>query len=148
MEFIKIRFGANFDPNDTGANRSTNGMFRSINPMFSLSEHAWKPPMDMYETPAQIIIRAEIAGVDREKLDVEINSRAVRIFAHRAELAPVSHATYRLAEIQYGDFERVLFLPAPIDADKVSASYRDGFLEIRLAKLPRGQAHKIEIADG
>jgi HSP20 family protein len=59
-----------------------------------------------------------------------------------------AEATYRLAEIQYGNFERTIFLPAPIDPEIVSAAYNNGFLEIRLAKLPRDITHKIPISDG
>jgi HSP20 family protein len=54
--------------------------------------------------------------------------------------------TYRLAEIQYGRFERILFLPSPIDPDKVSAAAKDGLLEIRLAKRPMDQTYKVPIS--
>jgi len=60
----------------------------------------------------------------------------------------VKHTTYRLAEIQYGKFERILFLPTPIDTDKVSASFLDGFLQIRLLKMMMDVTHKIPIVDG
>ena len=59
-----------------------------------------------------------------------------------------SNATYRLAEIQYGRFERVLFLPAPIDPEVVSAAYQNGLLEIRLAKQPAEKTRKIPIEEG
>ena len=104
--------------------------------------------MDITETPEEIIIVAEIAGVDKDDLDVEISSKAVRIRGNRYVRHCSAEATYRLAEIQYGDFERTIFLPAPIDPEIVSAAYANGFLEIRLAKLPRDITHKIPISDG
>lgn len=144
MDSIKIRFGGDFNNFENGMDN----LFRDLNPVFALSEHTWKPQMDIYETPAEIIIQAEIAGVSKEDLEVEINSKAVKIFGNRSEMPHMENTTYRLAEIQYGRFERTLFLPAPIDTDKVNASYLNGFLKIRLTKLPREISHKIPIADG
>ncbi len=50
-----------------------------------------------------------------------------------------------MAEIQYGQFERILYLPAPIDVDKVSASYTNGLLKIFMAKLALDKVQKIQI---
>ena len=147
MDYIKIKFGRDFDAVSSGFEKSIEDMFRSINPIFTLCDRAWNPQMDIYETPEEIIIRAEIAGVDKENLEVEINSRAVRIHGKRTEMSRMDNATYRLAEIQYGCFERILFLPSPIDPEIVSASYLNGFLQIRLAKLPANIVHKIPISD-
>ncbi|MBW2430112.1 MAG: Hsp20/alpha crystallin family protein, partial [Deltaproteobacteria bacterium] len=122
-------------------------MFRSISPAFTLAERTWKPPMDMNETPEEVVIVAEIPGVDKDDLEVEISSKAVRIRGNRFAKHCSGNATYRLAEIQYGRFERILFLPAPIDPEVVSAVYQNGLLEIRLAKQPHEKAHKIPIQD-
>jgi HSP20 family protein len=136
MDTIKIRFAAEFEDLSSDIERTIEDMFRSLNPVFRLAERSWKPSMDMNETPEQIIILAEVAGVDKDDLEVEISSKAVRIRAMRPARNWGADATYRLAEIQYGRFERVLFLPAPIDPEIVSAAYTNGMLEIRLAKLP------------
>jgi HSP20 family protein len=118
-----------------------------IGPSFTLSERSWRPPMDMYETPEEVIIRAEIGGVDKEDLEVEISSKAVRIQGKRPTPAAGHNCTYRLAEIQYGRFERILFLPSPIDPDKVSAASKNGLLEIRLVKRPLDQTYKVPISN-
>ena len=148
MDYIKIRFGNDFDRLSSRFEKTIEHMFRSTSPMFILSERTWKPQMDIYESPDEILILAEIAGVNKDNLELEINSKAVRIHGSRPEMPRMKNATYRLAEIQYGQFERVLFLPAPIDTDKVSASYQNGFLQIRLTKIPRDVIHKIPISDG
>lgn len=147
MEYIKIKFGSDFDAISSGFEKSIEDMFRSINPVFSLCDRAWNPQMDIYETLDEVVIRAEIAGVDKDDLEVEINSKAVRIRGKRTEMSRDENATYRLAEIQYGCFERMLFMPSPIDPEIVSASYLNGFLQIRLAKLPTNVVHKIPISD-
>ena len=149
MDYIKIRFGKDFDSLGSGFERTMEDIFRPrpVNPMFS-SSGSWTPPMDICETPEEIVLRAEIAGVTQEDLEVEINSRAVRIHGQRSEPPRSRNATYRLAEIQYGRFERILYLPAPIDTEVVSSSYTNGFLQIRLAKLQQEKPHRIQIMDG
>ena len=147
MDYIKIRFSKDVDQFGDKLKKTIDDMFQDINPMYSLSERYWKPQMDIYETKEEIIIRAEIAGVDKENLEVEISSRAVKIFGSRLQPTGDNHTTYRLAEIQYGKFERILYLPAPIDTDVISTSYTNGLLQVRLAKLPLDRTYKVPISD-
>ena len=148
MSTIKIRFADEIEALGGKVERAVEDMFRSFSPVFNLAERSWKPLMDMYETPGQIIVLAEVAGVDKDDLEVEISTRAVRIRATRNPRYCSPEATYRLAEIQYGRFERILFLPAPIDPEVVSASYANGMLEIRLARQPMDEIHKIKVTEG
>ena len=148
MEFIKIRIAEDFGHLGSDLEKTIEDMFRSISPAFTFAERTWKPPMDMNETPDEIVIIAEVAGVDKDDLEVEISSKAVRIQGSRVACHCTEDTTYRLAEIQYGRFERILYLPAPIDAEVVSAGYKNGLLEIRLAKMPIEKSHKIPISDG
>lgn len=150
MDYIKIRFGHDFNRLTSKIEKTIEGMFRPrpVSPMFSSSEQMWTPQMDIYETAKEIIIRAEIAGVEKENLEVEINNKAVKISGKRTEIPSLENATYRLAEIQYGKFERFLYLPTPIDTEIVSSSYLNGFLQVRLGKLQINKTHKIPITDG
>lgn len=150
MDFIKIKFGGDFDELSSTLEKTIEGFFRprAVNPTFNCSECAWKPPMDIYETPKEIVILAELAGVVKEDLGVDINNRAVKIYGKRLGTPPDANATYRLAEIQYGTFERILYLPVPIDSNNVSAAFANGFLTIRLTKIPLDKTHKITIKDG
>jgi HSP20 family protein len=147
MDIIKIRFAADFEDLGSRVERAIDDVFRSLGPGFSLADRAWRPPMDMIETAEEIMIVAEVAGVDKEDLDVEISSKAVRIRATRHPRFTLPDATYRLAEIQNGRFERILFLPSPIDPEVVSAAYANGMLEIRLAKQPAEGIRKITIEE-
>jgi HSP20 family protein len=147
MEYIKIRFLDDLGHLSSKFEKTIEDMFRSMSPAFMLAERSWKPPMDMNETPDEIVILAEVSGVDKDDLEVEISSKAVRIQGKRFARHCADNATYRLAEIQYGKFERILFLPTPIDPEVVSASYQNGLLEIRLAKQPADKTHKITIQD-
>ncbi len=135
MDYIKIRVSRGFKRTGSDFERTIGEMFRSLTPVFTLSERLWKPQMDIYETGEEIIILAETAGVKKEDLEIEISNRAVKISGKRTLAQRVDGAVYRLAEIQYGSFERLLFLPALIDPENVSASYLCGMLQIRLSKV-------------
>lgn len=145
MDYIKIRFGDSFAKVGSDIQKTIEDMFQSINPMYTIAERSWKPQVDMYETPEEVVAVAEVSGVRKEDLEVEYNSKAIRIFGIRAEGSRIDNARYRLAEIQYGSFERILFLPAQIDPEVVSASLSDGFLTIRLAKLQLNRTYRIPI---
>lgn len=147
MDYIKIRFGNDFDRLGSTFEKTIEEMFRSARPMFTCAECTWKPQIDMYETPEQITIIIEIAGVDKENLGLEIDRKAVKIYGQRIENPRMENGTYRLAEIQYGHFERFISLPAAIDADKAKASYTNGFLKIELAKSAPHKTHRVPISD-
>jgi HSP20 family protein len=147
MDYIKIRFTKDFDHLGSSFEKTVEDLFRTINPMFRIAEQKWKPQMDMYETPDEIIIMGEIAGVNKEDLELEISSKAVKVQGNRTQCPRIDNAKYRLAEIQYGKFERILYLPSPIDPEVVSASYTNGFLQVRLAKLKLDKTFKVPISE-
>lgn len=150
MEYIKIRFGDQYDRVGSQFEKTLDNIFRPrpINPMFACKDCSWFPQMDMYETEKEVIIWAELAGVEKENLEVEVNSKAVRIHGMRKEMPRDPAGAYRLAEIRYGRFERVLYLPSPVDTEVVSSSFVNGLLAIRMAKLEVHKTHKIPISDG
>ena len=142
MNYIKIRFGNPVDC--TGS--SNYQMFQTINPMFSF-ENKWKPQKDIYETEDEIILTAEISGVAKEDLEIEIDEKAAKISGIRNPSLSGKDIRYRLAEIQYGRFERVIFLPAQIDTEKISATYQNGFLQLKMGKSSIKKFHTIEIEE-
>ncbi len=148
MDYVKIRFGRDFDGQTSNTDCSFGDMYHTMKPQFTLADQSWNPAVDVYQTPRRIIIRMEIAGVEKEDLSVEVNSKAARIRGQRRELAREANSAYRLAEIRYGRFERILYFPEPIDTDGVSSSYKNGFLEIRLVRIKQEKAHKIPIDRG
>ena len=145
MDYIKIRFGRDLERLQSELERSIEHMFRTPRPMFALSGRTWKPQIDIFETQEEIIIIGEIAGVLQEDLLVEVDSRAVKISGTRAEPGRDSEATFHLAEIPCGPFERNLLLPTPVDPSKVRASCSNGILQIRLTKQTAGRTHSIPI---
>lgn len=150
MNYVKIKFGDEFDRFGAEIEKTIHDIFRPrpVNPMFACKDCSWVPQMDIYETQEKVFIWAELAGVEKDKLEVEVNSKAVRVFGFRREVPKEPKGTYRLAEIRYGKFERVLYLPAPVDTEGVTSTFVNGLLSIRMAKLQVHKTHKIPIEDG
>jgi len=136
MDFIKIRFVDHLEGADSDLRRTLDDILGGADPRFTISKHRWRPQIDIYETGDSVVIHAEIAGVPREEIHLEIAPKSVKISGTRGYRAREEEARYHLAEIPCGHFERTLRLPVQIDTEKASAVYRDGLLEIRLAKRP------------
>ncbi len=145
MDYIKIRFTNDLDELESKLDQTLSGMFHSMGPSFSFSRTTWKPQLDIYETMDKIFVMAELAGVDKDDLELEINPRAVRIFGKRTPSPPAGNGRYRLAEIQYGHFERILYMRTPINTETVSARYKDGFLHVEMEKMPYPAKQKVPI---
>jgi HSP20 family protein len=148
MDYIEISFTAELGEIDSDFRRTVDEMFILINPSATHFQQMWRPPVDVCETPDEILVLAEIAGVAREDLRVEIGRRKVKIFGRRREKHIEGNASYCLAEIPYGYFERSLTLLAPIEMGAVSATYTDGLLQIRMPKMSLNKVHKIPIQTG
>ena len=110
-----------------------------MGPRFLVSRRTWKPHLDICENGEEVVIFGDIAGVNPEDIDIEINAKAMRVSCKRAPVLNLKDGRYCLAEIQYGVFDRVIFLPSLIDTGVVSASYSNGLLQIRMAKLQMDQ---------
>ncbi|MBW1742881.1 MAG: Hsp20/alpha crystallin family protein [Deltaproteobacteria bacterium] len=147
MEYIKIRFGKNLGEMHNRLQKTIDEMFRQVNPMLVLHEQTWRPLMDIYETPEEIIVVGEMSGVLKEDIVVELDQGAVKVSGRRREVPRLPGMRYHLAEMAYGSFERILLLPVPIDPEKVTASYTNGQLRIVMGKKGPGQVHRVRIHD-
>jgi HSP20 family protein len=94
----------------------------------------WRPPTDVFETEDQVVVLMEIAGMKQKDLNVSLIDNVLVIKGDRQEKTLAHKTFYRNMEINYGMFERNIYLPEFIDPDSIKAEYRDGFLEIRLDK--------------
>jgi len=99
---------------------------------------SWRPDVDVFETETALVVRAEIAGVRSQDLNVRVDGQILRIAGIRP--APDGSHTTRLhqMEIASGPFERRLRIPIPFDRNGVSAHVADGFLTVTLPKRETG----------
>jgi len=143
MNFIKITLDEEIQETAREFEKTLDDMFRIASSGYSACQRTWRPQMDIYESPERIIIFAEMAGVKRAHIHLEISSRTVKVYGTRATGAGIENARYHLAEIPFGYFERHLILPSPIDTNTAEAVYTNGLLEIRMDKIPLSKVHKI-----
>jgi HSP20 family protein len=102
--------------------------------------HAWRPPTDVYETDAAIIIRVEVAGMRESDFTISMVGRTLTIRGSRQDTS--ERRAYHQLEIAFGEFNTEVELPYEIISDKVEAVYRDGFLRIT---LPIAQPKHIKV---
>lgn len=108
-------------------------------------EKAWKPLCDVSETPKEVIVVVDLAGVVAANVKVEVHDGALVITGIRREPATAPRRLYHRMEISYGSFEREVPLPGPVSAEGARAVYKDGFMEIRLPKVSKAPPKEVEI---
>jgi len=120
-----------------------------IRPMWLWEEPVaeFTPQMDIKETPTDILITAELPGVEKEDVEVTLEGNSLRLRCEKkSEQEEKGKGNYRFERF-YGSFERVVPLPAFVDPRKVEAHMKKGVLSIKLPKTESERAHerKIEI---
>jgi|GEM_PF-1393634 len=110
--------------------------------------HAFRPPADVFQTPEAVIVVLEIAGMRDENIDVRVEGRRLVVRGVRADRLGAMSRAYSTVEIPYGPFERVVVLPAEVDADHAEARYDDGFLVLKLPKRPAEPSISVHITIG
>ncbi len=101
--------------------------------------------IDVYQTPNEIIIKSTIAGVSPEHLDISITNDMVTIRGKREKDEDVRGEDYYYQECYWGAFSRSIILPMDVDAEKASASLKNGILTIRLPKAEKTKTKKIKV---
>lgn len=105
----------------------------------------WSPPVDLAEDEREVLVRAEIPGVDPQQLDLSVLGRELWIAGEKKDPLDRSGKEVHLSEIRYGKFRRSIPLPSEVDTEHVEADYTNGVLTVRLQKLPSAQARRITV---
>jgi HSP20 family protein len=98
-----------------------------------LLQGCWAPDADTYETARSVEVVVDLAGVDEDDFEVHLFEDALVVEGHR-RLPAHDEAVYHVAGIRQGQFRLEVPLPAPVDSDRVDASYERGVLRITLPK--------------
>jgi HSP20 family protein len=91
-----------------------------------------QPPTDVYETEDHIVVKVEVAGMKAEDFEISLEARRLTISGVRHD--PSAKLGYQQMEIQYGSFEAHVHLPKPVEEDDIEATYKGGFLVVRMPK--------------
>jgi len=103
------------------------------------------PKVDVIDRDEDVVVRAEVPGVDKEDLDISITEHSVTIKGETKHEAKEEKGDYYCSEISRGAFVRTLALPGKVDADKAKAQFKDGVLELTLPKVEKAKRRTIKI---
>ncbi len=103
------------------------------------------PSVDIIERDAEIVVKAELPGVDKDDIDISVTERSVSIKGSTSHEEKEEKGDYYRSEISRGSFARSLPLPAEVDESKARASFKDGILELTLPKKTKSRRQKINI---
>ena len=124
--------------------------FIARNPATGAQETAtgrWTPNTDLYMTDSGLVIKAELAGMKSDSLEISVEGQRLRINGERQDNCRAPHCSFLIMEISYGPFEAVLDLPPGYDLGSAKAIYVNGFLRIDVPPLPAAN-HKSTKALG
>jgi len=105
----------------------------------------WAPAVDIYETPEAIILQAELPGLSREQIDIQLQEDTLTLRGERRFTREAQGERCLRIERSYGAFQRSFTLPGAVAQDDIRAGLRDGVLEVVLPKLDAGKATRIRV---
>lgn len=105
-------------------------------------------PVDLYQTPSEIVVRAFVAGVRPDELSVSIRRDMVEIEGSRTEREQIAGPDYFTRELFWGSFARSILLPQEVDVEASSAAAKDGVLTIIMPKIDKARQTKLKVKAG
>lgn len=103
------------------------------------------PKVDIVDRDDDILVKAELPGVDKKDLDVTVSDNAVTIKGTTKQESREEKGDYYRCEIHQGSFSRTVTLPADVDGDKARASFKDGMLDLTLPKVAKAKKRSIKV---
>ena len=105
----------------------------------------WTPPVDLYETADRYVLTAELPGLTREDIDINVQDGTLTLQGRRRSAA-VPCERYHRVERGHGAFRRRFSVPVPIDGQGVTADLKDGVLTVTLPKAVEALPRRIEVS--
>lgn len=105
----------------------------------------WFPSVDVTEKKKEILIKAEIPGVEAKDIDITISGKSLTIKGEKKQEREEKEEYFHRMERSYGYFNRTIELPCAVDSEEVDASYKKGVLKIELKKSKESDSKRIEI---
>jgi HSP20 family protein len=121
-------------------------VFNTFWPQDAMTSSAarWAPRIDLRETEDEYVLQADLPGMKQEDLDIQFQGGMLLLKGER-KLERETHNGYHHRERTYGAFARSFALGAPVEAEKISATYKDGVLEVHVPKTASAKPKHIAI---
>ena len=108
-------------------------------------QESWLPAVDVVDTKDAVVLKAELAGMDPDDIEIEVDDNVLTIKGERTLEEKVDEERYYRVERRFGSFQRSLALPQGVKADDIQAGYEDGILTVRVPKAEEEKPQRIEI---
>ena len=108
----------------------------------------WMPAMDLVETEDALVLKADLPGLTREDVSIDVKDRVLVVSGERKAEHSADVGGVHRAERSYGSFARSLTLPGGINAEGIAAEFDNGVLEVRIPKPEERKPHRVEIGGG
>jgi HSP20 family protein len=105
----------------------------------------WAPALDVSETKDSVMVKAEVPGMDPKDIALSLQDQVLTLKGEKKQEKEEKDEHYYRAERSYGAFARAIRLPAPVDASKVTATFKHGLLTVTLPKAPAAKGATIPI---
>ncbi|HLH52174.1 MAG TPA: Hsp20/alpha crystallin family protein [Verrucomicrobiae bacterium] len=105
----------------------------------------WNPAFDVYEDKDNLYVRAELAGMRKEDIDISLHNGSLSISGERKADESLKEAEVYRAERFFGRFQRTITLPTPVSVNKIKAQYKDGVLTVTLPKAEEAKPRHIDV---
>ena len=103
------------------------------------------PPLDVIDRGNEILVRADLPGIERDDIEIQVEDGMLNIRGERRQKREESKETYRWSERWEGTFMRTISLPVEVERDKIQAEFKNGVLEVRIPKKREAAPKKIDI---
>ena len=110
-----------------------------------VSTRTWAPPVDIYENGDNLVLKAELPGINPDDVEIRVEDNTLYLKGERKSEKEVKEQNYHRVERSYGTFARSFSLPNSVDADKVAANYKDGVLTLTMPKKEEAKPKTIKI---
>ncbi len=121
------------------------GLDRPGWPDFGFHPEARAPRVDVIDRDAEVLVRAEMPGVDKDDIEVSLTDNTVTIKGESKKEQKEEKGDYYRCEISHGLFSRTISLPSNVDSSKSKAHFKDGILELTLTKTETTKRHSLKI---
>lgn len=107
---------------------------------------AWSPAVDIYDKGAEVVIHAEVPGMNKDDIDVHVENNVLTIRGKKERKEEAKEDGYFRTERSYGTFSRSFSLPTTVDVSKIVAEYKDGILTLSLPKEEQARPRQIAVS--
>jgi HSP20 family protein len=122
------------------------GRFAGRNWEAPLSTTAWNPSVDIFENDNDVVIKAELPGMDAKDIEVKLENNVLVLKGERRFEKETKEENYHRVEREYGTFSRAFSLPVAVNGEKVTAEYKDGVLKVVLPKKEEINPKPIKVS--